>query len=136
MRPQRIQLRRSKGWRIPEGVVIVDRRTRWGNPYRVTHCDAVHVPYRHWHVFQVPHIWLSSWATKACAVDDAVERFVRAIEAGYGFVPWPREIREALAGRDLACWCPLPVLGEPDICHAAVLIDIANAGTAQGGKPA
>jgi Domain of unknown function (DUF4326) len=31
-----------------------------------------------------------------------------------------------LAGRDLACWCPLPAAGEPDLCHAAVLLDVAN----------
>jgi len=32
------------------------------------------------------------------------------------------EIRRALRGRDLACWCPLD---QP--CHADVLLEIANA---------
>lgn len=32
--------------------------------------------------------------------------------------------RRELAGRDLACWCPLD---EP--CHADVLLDVANDGT-------
>ena len=40
------------------------------------------------------------------------------------------EIRAALHGRDVACWCPLPREGEPDWCHAAVL-----AWVAAGGKP-
>jgi len=31
-----------------------------------------------------------------------------------------------LRGHDLACWCPLPARGEPDHCHAAVLLDLAN----------
>jgi hypothetical protein len=31
------------------------------------------------------------------------------------------EARRALAGRDLACWCPP---GEP--CHAEVLLELAN----------
>jgi hypothetical protein len=31
--PERIQLRRAKGWRKPDGVVVVARPTRWGNPY-------------------------------------------------------------------------------------------------------
>lgn len=35
-------------------------------------------------------------------------------------------VRRDLAGKDLACWCPLPSAGEPDICHAAVLLAIAN----------
>lgn len=33
MIPQRIQLRRTKGWRMPPNTVKVDRTTRWGNPY-------------------------------------------------------------------------------------------------------
>ena len=32
-RPRRIQLRRAKGWRKPEGAIVVARPTRWGNPY-------------------------------------------------------------------------------------------------------
>jgi hypothetical protein len=35
--------------------------------------------------------------------------------------------RADLAGRDLACWCDLPeAAGEPDLCHAAWLLDVAN----------
>ena len=34
MTPQRIQLKRTKGWRMPPNTVKVDRATRWGNPYR------------------------------------------------------------------------------------------------------
>lgn len=33
--PKRIQLRRQRGWRIPSGAVIVDRRTEFGNPFPV-----------------------------------------------------------------------------------------------------
>jgi hypothetical protein len=33
--PKRIQLRRTKGWRKPEGAVVVARPSRWGNPYRI-----------------------------------------------------------------------------------------------------
>jgi hypothetical protein len=31
----RIQRRRTKGWRMPEGAVYVGRPTRWGNPFAV-----------------------------------------------------------------------------------------------------
>lgn len=34
MKPQRIQLSRRKGWRMPENTVKVDRSTPWGNPYQ------------------------------------------------------------------------------------------------------
>lgn len=32
---ERVQLQRTKGWRIPENTVIVDRRSKWGNPFVV-----------------------------------------------------------------------------------------------------
>lgn len=34
--------------------------------------------------------------------------------------------RAELAGRDLACWCPLPRPGEPDLCHGGILLGAAN----------
>ena len=33
MSPQRIQRKRTKGWRMPEGAVYVGRPTKWGNPF-------------------------------------------------------------------------------------------------------
>jgi hypothetical protein len=33
--PKRIQLRRTKGWRLPDNSVIVSRPTKWGNPFRI-----------------------------------------------------------------------------------------------------
>ena len=33
---------------------------------------------------------------------------------------------KGLRGKNLACLCHLPVPGELDICHAAVLLEIAN----------
>jgi hypothetical protein len=31
--PKRFQLRRTRGWRKPDGGISVARPTRWGNPY-------------------------------------------------------------------------------------------------------
>lgn len=36
--PVRIQLKRSKGWKMPPDTVKVDRSTKWGNPYRIGTC--------------------------------------------------------------------------------------------------
>jgi hypothetical protein len=33
--PERIQLRRTKGYRKPEGAVVVSRPSKWGNPFRL-----------------------------------------------------------------------------------------------------
>lgn len=45
MKPKRIQRKRTKGWRMPEGAVYVGRPTKWGNTFDGT--DALD-QYRHW----------------------------------------------------------------------------------------
>lgn len=91
--PTRVQLRRTKGWRKPAGTVVVARPSRWGNPFRVgIDGDAA-----------------------AC-----VARYERALRAGELAVS-VADVRAALAGHDLACWCPLD-----GPCHADVLVRIAN----------
>lgn len=37
--PRRVQLRRTKGWRMPPNTTVVTRATRWGNPHRVVNDD-------------------------------------------------------------------------------------------------
>ncbi|MBX7433477.1 DUF4326 domain-containing protein [Mycobacterium sp. Y57] len=39
--PQRIRLRRTKGWRKPDSTIVVARPTRWGNPFPVIVGDTV-----------------------------------------------------------------------------------------------
>lgn len=140
--PERIQRKRVKGWRMPEGAVYVGRGSRWGNPFRVYLCDCC----GHWDVIDdngvthhVDHavargdtsptgIILDPGPTPPAAVQrreaiaHAVELFEQDIEWGMK----AGEIRAELAGKDLACWCPLPETGQQDYCHARVLIDIAN----------
>jgi Domain of unknown function (DUF4326) len=50
--PQRIQRRRTRGWRMSAHAVYVGHPSKWGNPLRVgeagrTAADAVAL-YRHW----------------------------------------------------------------------------------------
>ena len=35
MKPYRFQIRRTKGWKKPEGGVCVSRSSRWGNPFKI-----------------------------------------------------------------------------------------------------
>jgi hypothetical protein len=97
--PQRIQLKRTKGWRKPEGSIVVSRPSKWGNPYKVGDPDPLHggsiSPYRAVRWFQVMF-----------EIDDRI----------------PSGDIEELRGHDLCCWCPLD--GQP--CHADVLLEIAN----------
>lgn len=40
MKPKRIQLKRSRGWRMPPNTVSVARPGRWGNSFRVNSCTT------------------------------------------------------------------------------------------------
>lgn len=115
MKPKRIRLSRAKGWRKPEGAVVVARPTRWGNPFKVG---------GHAH-------WVLEGGPRTVEVRDAagaVAMYRSWLNGAHFIAPAPPTDFSPLAGKDLACWCPLPAPGEPDICHAAVLLEIANQG--------
>lgn len=125
--PERIQRRRSRGWRMPAGAVYVGRPTIWGNP---TGCQRPHwcklapcacceqgdfccvLAYRE---------WLTSGIEGRGA---STGLFVFALDALDGYPRRDEVVRRLpeLRGRDLACWCPLDAP-----CHADVLLELANA---------
>ncbi len=96
MNPQRIQLRRTKGWRKPDNTVVVARPSKWGNPYAVGE------------LIQWPS---GAWRNRTA--EKAVEQYRQYAECWLD----PTELR----GKNLACWCPLD---QP--CHADVLLELAN----------
>lgn len=104
--PRRIQQRRTKGWRKPEGAVAVGRGTRWGNPYRVGD--------------RIGSVDFGPAGTTIETSAQAVDLFRRRVVGS-----WRHDKRRAviaeLAGKDLMCWCPLD---QP--CHADVLLELAN----------
>jgi hypothetical protein len=114
--PQRIQLRRTKGWRKPEGAVVVSRPSKWGNPFKVVEIQGM------WRVVdERGQIWISH-VSRDQAARWAVDLF--DLHTGpMGDFEWGDEHDVmALRGHDLCCWCPLD---RP--CHADVLLRIANA---------
>ena len=76
-RPVRIQRRRARGWRMPDGAVYVGRPGRWGNPYRL---DGT-----------------AGGRAAAVAAHAALLAADPALRAA---------VVEQLRARDLACWCP------------------------------
>lgn len=114
--PQRIQLRRTKGWRLPDGAVVVARPSKWGNPFSTA--NAIETGY----------------AKPATAHAFVVECFREWLTPGPSSDRWwmgpesdakKAAMRDGLAdlrGKDLACWCPLGAA-----CHADVLLELANA---------
>lgn len=111
--PRRIQRRRTKGWRMPEGTVYVGRGSKWGNPYRVMQDGGF--------------MWVEpEGKTVTCSTDRVANRIEKLAEAAdlfrHRWAPLHVEaIRTELRGRNLACWCP-----EGQSCHADVLLEIAN----------
>jgi hypothetical protein len=139
---------------MPEGAVYVGRPSRWGNPFafreqmgglvryqlsipdvfefegRISSHGQLH-PY--YGADGTIVTYMVRWATR----EELVELYRRTLlHPDRGMVgAWPSrggrfakvtpdDVREQLAGRDLACWCPLD---QP--CHADVLLELANGGT-------
>lgn len=103
--PERIQLSRAKGWRMPPDTLKVDRTTKWGNPFAVgpgrTQEKCVDL-YKKLLAGFIPLLATPDYKT---------------LEAYLAFAT--ANISE-LHGKNLACWCKL---GTP--CHADVLLEVA-----------
>lgn len=113
--PKRIQRKRTKGWRMPEGAIYVGRPGVWGNHF------LLHKVAKDWYcVTDQGAPVKGTYGTRRQAAKHAVSLFAEYDLLAAG--PTSRQaIRRALAGKDLACWCPLD---QP--CHADVLLEIAN----------
>lgn len=103
--PKRIQRKRTKGWRMPEGAVYVGRGSRWGNPFRWESPSAIAALERG----GIAPAYIVESRADAVLMFRRHARFLNA------------DLAE-LRGKDLACWC---ALDQP--CHADVLLEWANA---------
>ena len=106
MSPKRIQRQRTKGWRMPEGAVYVGRPSPWGNRWLVDEPLGRELL---WDAQTVVDLYRSE-----------IESDLRDPDPQIAARRW-NILRSELAGRDLACWCPLD---QP--CHADVLLELAN----------
>ena len=104
--PIRVQLRRSKSWKMPPNTVKVDRSTKWGNPFVVgkdgTAAECVDL-YRK---LMGGYLCLTSKATIESQTDARWHKLA---------------FLHTLRGKNIACWC-----ATGKICHADVLLEIAN----------
>lgn len=140
--PDRITLSRAKGWRKPEGAIVVARPSIWGNPWGIGTPGTITIP---------P---LSGGKARTLQLDRNIERdgavgsFDLWLRSGFRANPYSptfydfseadlNSVDEAfnharwqvlanlheLRGHDLCCWCKP---GHP--CHADVLLRAANGG--------
>ena len=103
-KPQRIQLRRTKGWRMPPNTVKVSRPGKWGNRYTPG-----------------PAIITDHCTVPALTIEDCVRLYREHLERQLTHTSIRAELAK-LRGKHLACWC---APGTP--CHADVLLELANA---------
>lgn len=100
VKPERIQLRRTKGWRKPPNTIVVSRPSRYGNPHRIGFCPV-------------------------CGVEHTREEAVAEFEALLSQLP--ANHFEIMRGKNLACWCAITdESGNYVPCHADILLAVAN----------
>lgn len=122
--PQRLQRKRTPGWRAPEGAKYVGRPSKWANLWRIVPvrdnsfpfgdaADVIHVDTgaslgRFDRISRGPGMGAPYWACHAFR-RDLTEELIE-------------EARRELAGHDLLCWCRL----DQPYCHADIWIELSN----------
>lgn len=149
--PTRIQRRRVKGWRMPQGAVNIGRPGPWGNPFQINdytglkRVPAVVDEGAAWeyegrisadgavHPFQCPDGQIINCTVYYMTREEIVETYRRALTgdltpsmrsalpSGRFLTYTVEDVRRELAGKTLACWCSLD-----QACHGDVLLSIAN----------
>ncbi len=123
--PERVQLRRTKGWRMPPNAMKVDRSTRWGNPFSCTPHGCQVKPCGCCEPFRCCTLVFREFVVSGIeGRESCTGSIVAAFDAAEGY-PYRNKLVAGLPllrGKNLACWCA------PDKpCHADVLLEIANA---------
>lgn len=101
--PDRIQLSRAKGWRMPPNTVSVARPRPFGNP------------------FVIGSLGVPDAETAVRKFGELVNDEARCLQNDRFFMFTGGRIQAYLRGKNLACWCKP---GTP--CHADVLLELAN----------
>ena len=110
--PERIQRKRTKGWKMPSNTVYVGRPGWLGNPFPVDVYgrDGAVDRFRRLMCGQMSTLEMSQSST--CHAADISLVTIRS---------WIRDQLPNLRGKNLACWCALD-----KACHADVLLELAN----------
>lgn len=158
MRPKRIQMKNTLGWRMPEGAIYVGKSSPWENYFQVStlirfgpeHEAHFGRPWDHegrisavgshdMHLGTGPEV-IETYVRESTPAEQ-VELFrltlthptpgmLAAWPSRKGrFFKTPPEDLHVLRGHDLACWCPLHVP-----CHADVLLELADGSGTVGEK--
>ena len=157
MSPQRIQRKRTKGWRMPEGAVYVGRPTKWGNPFEYLTPQGV-IRYRpeapeewEYHPYYGPDWTVTDYRVRYATRGELVRMYRRTIldpdrgmlgaypsNGGHLLTYWTgkahtgtlRTVTTEVIRAELR-GKDLSCWCAPNLpCHADVLLELANAGGA------
>ena len=102
---------------MPENTIKVDRTTKWGNPCVVGKHGTREECVKFFAFALQGSFVLGMKNEDRTWLSDSLMEYRKMAIANL------RHLR----GKNLACWCQLPGPGQPDNCHAAILLNLANA---------
>jgi hypothetical protein len=114
--PERIQMRRTRGWRKPASAIYVGRPTAFGNPFTLAGAREAGYIGSDAELRAMCMGAYRSWINRSPCDQD---RYLSG-DRWYDRTEVHARLHE-IAGRDLACWCPLD---QP--CHVDVLLKLSN----------
>jgi hypothetical protein len=115
--PERIQLKRTRGWRLPENAVSVARPTRWGNPFTIAGAIEHEYAADEEEAREVAVKFHRNWLL---GTDPGENDVYRHGNVRYDRL-WMREHLPDLIGKTLSCWC-----APGQACHADTLSAILS----------
>lgn len=122
MKPIRVQRKRTKGWKKPEGAVNCTRPSKFSNPFKVIlvkgEANGGYYVTAKGGLPKRVQKYHGPYMAKGAALLGAIDCFKLVCLASDGFV---EDIKRELSGKDLMCYCPLT-----QKCHCDLLLEIAN----------
>ena len=113
---ERVQLKRERGWRMPENTVKVDRTSKFGNPFTADRYGREQAVALH-------RLWMTGEMTDEYimgAFPGLIGKHLVSRRKTMG------ALLPTLAGKNLACWCSLD-----GPCHGDTLLELANLAVAR-----
>jgi hypothetical protein len=114
MTPIRVQRKRTKGYKLPENTVCVNRPSKWSNPFKLTVFSRETSLKMYAECISNPHL---------------VYYYFNPIAAHNAYIHFTyiKEHIHELKGKNLACFCPIVnKYNEYVQCHADILLSLAN----------
>ena len=107
---ERIQRKRTKGFKLPENTVCVNRGTKFGNPFKIKLGMTRHMACQAFEDCLLNNAMVYRWFNNFDESSKQFERF-----------KWMAENIGLLKGKNLACFCNME-----DGCHGDILLKLAK----------